>query len=171
MNARVDYNSLHHVYEWYHVGSPQGRLFNINYTISNIGLSFLANFSQSRSLQQGSKVPFYDKAAIMESGQAVTIAPVHGEVLRFEVGGQPVYTKKPVVVQNPGGATAGQFANTFDAFFGKYFTQSFLRSTGLAQYFQNPTVYKQNLAAGKKGGRSTGLSIGHRWVANAGKVA
>jgi hypothetical protein len=75
------------------------------------------------------------------------------------------------LVQNPGGNTQGQFQNVWDMFFGKYFTQSFLRSSGIDKYFANPTVYKKNLAAGKKGGRSTGMSVGSRWVANAGMVS
>lgn len=170
MNARVDYASLHHVYEWYNAGNSNSRLFNINYTVSNLGLSFLADFSQSRTVAKGSKEPFFDKARIMESGQSVRIAPKNSEVLRFEVGGQEVFTKKPIIVDNPGGDTAGQFANVFDMFFGKYFSQAFLRSTGLAQYFQNPSVYKKNLAAGKKGGRITGKEFGSRWVANAGRI-
>lgn len=170
-NARLDYQSLHHVYEWSRVGDPSARLFDINFTVSNLGLSFTSNFRQSQSIKDGSRVPFYNKAAIMESGRPVTIEPVTGETLRFEVGGEVVYTKKPVVVQNPGGNTEGQFANVWDMFFGKYFTQAFLRSSGLARYFENPKVYKKNLSAGKKGGRQTGLSVGSRWVANAGKVA
>jgi hypothetical protein len=170
-NARVDYQSLHHIYEWGQVGSPQGRLFNISFTVSNAGLSFYGNFTQSQTIKDGSRVPFYNKAEVMEKGIPVTIEPVTAEALRFEVGGEVVYTKKPVVVDNPGGNTQGQFANVWDMFFGKYFTQAFLRSSGIAQYFENPTVYKQNLASGKRSGRSTGLSVGSRWVANAGKVA
>lgn len=170
-NARLDYQSLHHIYEWSRVGDPSARLFDINFTVSNLGLSFTSNFKQSQSVKDGSRVPFYNKASIMEAGTPVTIAPVSGETLRFEVGGEVVYTKKPVVVQNPGGSTEGQFANVWDMFFGKYFTQAFLRSSGLARYFENPQVYKKNLSAGKKGGRQTGLSVGSRWIANAGKVA
>ena len=170
-NARVDYQSLHHVYEWSKVGDPSARLFDINFTVSNLGLSFTSNFRQSQSIKDGSRVPFYNKAAIMEAGTAVTIAPVTGEALRFEVGGEVVYTKKPVVVENPGGSTQGQFSNVWDMFFGKYFTQAFLRSSGMAKYFENPEVYKRNLSAGKKSGRSKGLSVGSRWVANAGRVA
>jgi hypothetical protein len=170
INARVDYQSLHHVYEWGKTGDASDRLFDITYTVSNLGLSFTSNFRQSTSVQQGSKTPFYDKASIMESGRSVTIAPVQSEVLRFEVGGETVYTKKPVTVANPGGNTQGQFANVFDMFFGKYFTQAFLRSSGLAQYFSNPEVYKKNLASGAKQGRARGMAIGNRWIANAGRA-
>jgi hypothetical protein len=170
-NARLDYDSLHHVYEWSQTGSSQSRLFDIKFTVSKLGLSFMSEFRQSVSVKNGSTVPFYDKAKIMEEGSPVTIRPRTADALRFEVGGEVVYTKKPVVVTNPGGNTKGQFANVFDMFFGQYFSQAFLRSSGLAQYFENPQVYKKNLASGKKGGRSVGLATGSRWVANAGRVA
>jgi len=170
-NARIDYQSLHHVYEWSQVGSPSGRLFDITFTTSNLGLSFMSEFSQSTTIKSGSNVPFSDKARIMESGIPVTIAPRNADSLRFEVGGEIVYTKKPVVVDNPGGSTQGQFANVFDMFFGKYFTQAFLRSSGLSNYFSNPEVYRKNLKSGKRGGRPIGLNTGSRWVANAGKVS
>jgi hypothetical protein len=166
-NARVSPDTLHHVYEWYKNGSPEARLFDINYTVSNIGLSFISNFKQSNTIKDGSREPFLNKAAIMENGTPVVIKPKNAEALRFEVNGQVVYTKKPVVVQNPGGNTQGEFEKAFDMFFGRYFTQAFLNSSGLKQYFENPTVYKKNLNKGKRGGRSTGISTGYRWVANA----
>jgi len=167
-NARVSYQTLHHVYEWGQSGSSSARLFDIKFAVSNLGLSFISEFKQSKTIQNGSKVPFENKAKIMELGQPVIIQPVHGETLRFEVGGQVVYTKKPVLVENPGGNTKGQFENVWDMFFSKYFTQAFLRSSGISEHFSNPTVYKRNLAAGKRGGRSTGMSVGSRWVANGG---
>lgn len=166
-NARVDEKSLHHVYEWYQSGNPSARLFNITHTVSNLGLSFKSDFKQSTSIKDGSYTPFYNKASIMESGQSVTIEPVNAQALRFEVGGEVVYTRKPVVVDNPGGNTAGQFAQVFDTFFGRYFSQAFLKSSGLSQYFENPTVYKKNLSRGSRSGRSHGLNVGYRWVANA----
>lgn len=170
-NARVDYNSLHHIYEWSEVGNPSSRLFDIKFTVSNLGLSFFSTFSQSKSLQDGSRVPFSDKARVMESGMSVNIETKYAQALRFEVGGEVVYTKKPVIVDNPGGDTQGQFANVFDMFFGRYFSQSFLRSSGLNQYFENPQVYKKNLRSGKSRGRSAGIATGSKWIANAGRVA
>jgi len=166
-NARVDEQSLHHVYEWYRAGDVSARLFDIKYTVSSLGLSFMTDFKQSSTIKNGSNVPFFNKAMIMETGQSVTITPTTGEVLRFEVGGEIVYTRNPVVVDNPGGNVAGQFAKTFDTFFSKYFTQAFLRSSGLAKYFENPIVYKKNLAQGSRLGRPYGLNVGYRWVANA----
>lgn len=166
-NARVDERSLHHVYEWYQAGNMNARLFDIKYTVSNLGLSFTSDFKQSTTIKDGSRTPFYNKASIMENGQTVIIEPVMAEALRFEVGGEVVYTKKPVVVDNPGGNTAGKFAQVFDTFFGRYFSQAFLKSSGLSQYFENPTVYKKNLSRGSRSGRSHGLNVGYRWVANA----
>jgi hypothetical protein len=166
-NAIVSPRNLHHVYEWYKSGSPEARLFDITYTVSNLGLSFISNFKQSNTVSQGSHEPFRNKAIIMENGTPVVIKPKNAEALRFEVDGQIIYTKKPVVVQNPGGHTEGEFEKAFDMFFGRYFTQAFLSSSNLRQYFENPIVYKKDLKKGKRGGRSTGISTGYRWVANA----
>jgi hypothetical protein len=167
-NARVDPATLHHVYEWYKVGSPAARLFDLDYTVSKIGLSFNANFSQSKSVQSGSFEPFYNKAKIMELGTPITIKPKRAEALRFEVDGEIVYTKNEVVVNNPGGRSEGGFEKVFDSFFSKYFTQAFLRNSGILQSFDNPVAYKKNFAAGSRSGRSKGIETGYRWVANVG---
>ena len=168
-NARVNPKALHHVYEWYKVGSPDARLYDINYTISNLGLSFVSTMKQSTSIKDGSSVPFYNKAKIMEEGTPVTIKPKKADVLVFEDGGETVFTKGKVVIQSPGGtATNGSFERVVNTFFNKYFTQAFLSSSGMLQYFNNPTVYSKNLSAGKKIGKSKGLQVGYRWIANAG---
>lgn len=166
-SARVSPETLHHVYEWYKNGSPEARLFDINYTVSNLGLSFISSFKQSSTVRQGSNEPFRNKASIMEEGTTVIIKPRNSEALRFEVNGEVIYTRKPVTVDNPGGSTQGEFEKAFDMFFGRYFTQAFLQNSNLKQYFENPIVYKKNLTRGKRGGRSVGLSTGSRWVANA----
>jgi hypothetical protein len=171
-NARVNPSMLHHIYEWNRTGSPAARLYDINFTVSNIGLSFKSSFRQSESIQDGSKTPFYDKAKIIENGLSVVIKPRSSEVLAFEEDGEMVFTKKPIRVSNPGGVDAqGGFEQTMDLFFNKYFSQSFLRTSGVAQYLENPVVYKKNLRAGKARGRSKGLSTGYTWVANAGAGA
>ena len=168
-NARVNPEMLHHIYEWNRTGSPGARLYDISFTTSNIGLSFKSSFRQSQSIKDGSKVPFYDKARIIEDGIAVTIKPKNSEVLSFEENGEMVFTKSPIRVENPGGTEAqGGFERTLDLFFDKYFSQSFLRTSGVAQYLENPEVYKKNLRAGKARGRSKGVSVGYVWVANAG---
>lgn len=166
-NATVSPQLLHHVYEWTMTGSPQARLFDFDYTVSNLGLSFKSSFKQSTSIKQGSTVPFYNKAMIMENGMAVTIKPKKADVLAFEINGEMVYTKGTVVVDNPGGQTQGQFENAVNTFFGVYFRQSFLRVSGLSEYFKYPKAYKRNLRAGSMSGRSKGIQTGMRWVANA----
>lgn len=168
-NARVNPKALHHVYEWYKVGSPDARLYNINYTVSNLGLSFVSTMKQSTSIKDGSSVPFYNKAKIMEEGTPVTIKPTKADVLVFEDGGETVFTKGKVVVQAPGGReTTGSFQKVVDTFFNKYFTQAFLKSSGISEYFSNADVYRKNLTAGKSSGKSKGQQVGYRWIANAG---
>jgi hypothetical protein len=166
-NARVDPQALHHIYEWYKTGSPAARLFDIDYTISNLGLSIKSTFRQSTSVKSGSKVPFYDKARIMENGIPVVIKPKNSQVLAFEDDGEEVFTKLPVYVENPGGQQAqGSYQRVFDSFFRNYFSQSFLRSSGILTYLKNAKTYKKNIGAGKTGGRSVGIASGYRWILN-----
>lgn len=167
--ARVDPSALSHVYEWYQSGSPDARLYDIQYTVSNLGLSFKSSFKQSSTIKDGSKVPFYDKARIMEDGIPVTISPRNAEVLSFNINGEQVFTKNSIVVSDPGGRNAqGGFQNVFDSFFSTYFRQSFLKASGMSDYLKNPKAYKANLQSGKQMGRSKGYETGFRWIANAG---
>jgi hypothetical protein len=171
-NARVNPDMLHHIYEWHLTGSPDARLYDISYTVSNLGLSFKSSFSQSTSIKNGSRTPFYNKARIMEEGIPVTIRPRVAQTLAFEDNGETVFTKGPVQILNPGGTEVeGGFEKVFDMFFNRYFSQAFLRTSGIARYLENPQVYKKNMPAGKKLGRSKGLSTGYRWIANAGMGA
>lgn len=166
-NARVNPEMLHHVYEWYQTGSPEARLFDIDYTVSNLGLSFKSSFRQSTQAKSGSREPFYNKAKIMENGVGVTIKPKYSKVLRFEVDDKVVITPNPVRVNNPGGDDVeGGFEKTFDQFFTQYFSQAFLSSSGLLAQFSNPIAYKRDLPMGKRAGKSAGMKAGYRWVAN-----
>lgn len=168
-NARTNPAALHHVYEWYQTGSPNARLFDLTYTISNVGLSVKSTFRQSTSIKDGSTVPFYDKARIIENGIPVVIRPRRASVLAFEQNGETVFTKGPIVVDNPGGTEAKNgFEEVFDSFFNNYFSQAFLRVSGIMDYLENPEVFKKNLNAGKRGGRSLGVATGYSWVANVG---
>ncbi len=168
-NARTNPAALHHVYEWYQTGSPNARLFDITYTMSNVGLSIKSTFRQSTSIKDGSTVPFYDKARIIENGIPVVIRPRRSSVLAFEDNGETVFTKNPVVVDNPGGTQAQNgFEQVFDSFFNNYFSQAFLRVSGIMDYLENPEVFKKNINAGKRGGRSLGVATGYSWVANVG---
>jgi hypothetical protein len=168
LNARIDPAMLQHVYEWYQVGSPNARLFDIEYTVSNQGLSIYSTLSQSSRVKDGSTTPFYDKARIMEKGIPVTIRPKKSKVLVFEENGETVFTKNPVTVNNPGGEDAqGGFEEVLDIFLNQYFKQSFLKSSGLSDYIKNPKVFKTNLRSGAKYGKGFGYSTGYKWIANA----
>lgn len=167
-NAKMNPTALHHIYEWYQTGSPGARLYDFDYTVSNIGLKINSRFKQSKSISHNSNVPFYNKAQIMEKGITMHIAPKKSDVLAFEVDGEQIFTRKPVTVSNPGGENVqGSFEKTFDEFMLKYFKQSFLRASGLYEYISNPIAYKRNVAAGVRMGRSKGIQTGYQWIANA----
>jgi hypothetical protein len=168
VSARGNPNALHHVYEWYQTGSPSARLFDLDYTVSNNGLTINSKFRQSRTLKEDSNEPFYNKASIMENKVAVTITPKKSSVLVFEEGGNTVFTKGSVTVRSPGGEyVAGSFERTIDEFMLRYFKQSFLRASGLYDYIKKPTLYKQNLKSGSKLGKQKGIETGFKWIANA----
>jgi len=167
-SARTNPAALHHVYEWYQTGSPDARLFDIDYTVSNLGLSFRSTFSQSISIKNGSNVPFFDKARLMEEGTPVVIRPKNSQVLVFNDEGQEVFTKKPVTIEKPGGNTDGEFERAFDLFFASYFSQAYLRSSGIMDFIQSPVAFKNNMRAGKRGGKAKGYQTGYRWIASGG---
>ena len=167
-NAKLNQQALHHVYEWYKTGSPSARLFDLNYTVSGLGLSLGGTFKQSRSLAQDSHTPFYNKAKIMEDGTPVTIRPKSSGVLVFKDAGETVFSKKPITIENPGGnKVVGSFEQIIDEFMIRYFKQSFLRASGLFEYISRPILYKQELAAGAKVGKAKGISTGYKWIINA----
>jgi hypothetical protein len=167
-SARSNPRAMHHIYEWMQTGSPEARLYDLNYTVSNLGLSFKSKFTQSQSFSRNSNTPFYDKARIMEQGIPVKIAPVRSDVLVFDVNGETVFTKKEVTVENPGGTeVVGSFERAVDEFMLGYFKQSFIRASGLYDYISKPVLYKANFAAGSRMGRAKGIDTGFKWIANA----
>ena len=166
--ARSNPRALHHIYEWYQTGSPTARLYNFDYTVSNLGLSFKSSFSQSKTVSNGSSTPFYNKAKIMEDGIPVTISPKKADKLVFEIDGETIFTNKEITIANPGGDfVQGSFERITDEFFSAYFKQSFLRSSGIYDYINKPVIYKKNFASGSKNGRSTGVDTGFKWIVNA----
>ena len=165
--ARSDRQALHHVYEWYQEGSPAARLFDFDYRVSRGGLSLDGTFRQSNTASRDASKPFYDKAKIMELGIPVTITPSGSGSLRFNVGGEEVFTKNSVRVNNPGGdEVQGSFERVFDSFMTNYFKQSFLKASGLYDYLKNPKIYKNNFAEGVRGGEAVGVKTGYNWITN-----
>ena len=170
--ARVSPEMYHHIYEWYMEGSPEGRLFDIEYSIHNGGISFYGKLRQSTSVKNGSNVPFYNKAAIMENGVSVRIKPKNAKALKFNIGTEDIFVSGPVLVDNPGGTrVVGSFERIFTTFFRDHFRQSVLEVTGIRKYLSNPKIYRDNLYAAKNGGKAKGVEIGYNWIANAGGLS
>lgn len=166
--AKSDPKALHHVYEWTNIGSPSARLFDLKYSVTGLGLSIGSTFKQSRTVSENMTQPFYNKAKIMEEGTSVRIVPQKNNPLRFYDNGSEVFTKQPVTVNNPGGdAVKGAFEKTVEDFVRLYLKQSFLRASGLFHYLENPVVYKNNIRAGSKMGKSKGVQVGIMWITKA----
>lgn len=170
--ARTDPDTLHHVYEWHQTGSPEARLFDIDYIVTGAGLSLNSTFRQSNSVKNGSNTPFFDKARIMEDGIPVQIRPKNVSVLAFDVNGESVFTSKEITVNNPGGLEVqGSYEKAFDIFIDRYFSQAFLNSSGIIGKLSDISVYRENLKRGARSGKQYGKSLGYRWIANAGVVS
>jgi len=170
-NARVNPAMLSHVYEWYQTGSPEARLFNLRCEVTGSGARIISSFRQSSAIKDGSNVPFYDKARIMEEGTPVTMSPKRSPVLAFEVDGETVFTKNTVTVLDPGGPEAqGAYEAVFNEFFNRYFTQSYIRSSGIFSHLENPKPFSDNFAAGIRGGKSIGFKTGYEWISKGGII-
>ena len=163
--AAANPEALHHVYEWGQTGISSARLFELGYSVSGKGLSINSTFTQSRSMQEGSNTPFYDKASVMENGIPVTISPKNKTTLVFQQDGQTIYTKKDVVVSRPGGsAVAGSFENTFNDVVNVYISQAIFDVTDVGLSIKNTRIFKDNIKRGVSGGRSVGIATGKKWI-------
>lgn len=173
--ARMEPETLHHVYEWEQVGQRAARLFKIVPTYTKAGLTFSSVFKQSKTKQEsrGSNVPFRDKAFIMENGIALDIYPNKEPMLKYfdEKLGEWVSSYHSRV-ENPGGNyVVGAFGTNFRTFFGVYLSQSKLMASGM---FLKPfsKAYSKGLKAGmrRRGGRLAGTETGYRWIVGAADI-
>jgi hypothetical protein len=158
--ASGNHAALHHVYEWYQTGSAGARLFEYNYSVGGNTIVFTGETQSSSSIPNGSRVPFYNKADVMESGQSVTISPINVDYLHWG----DVYTPNDVFVPHPGGAaTVGSWARYTDKFFSEYVSQGLLAAMladlGVADEFT------ASFAAGALGGGfGAGQGAGVKWI-------
>lgn len=169
--ARMEPQRLHHVYEWYKVGSPESRLYDLDCTVSGVGLTISYTLSQSKTVRNGSNVPFYNKATIMENGTPVTIKPKNAQALVFDQDGKTIFTRQPVHVTEPGGpAVHGAFAETLKVFFDSYLSQTMLDVTGIRGQLQDMSDFKNAFSGAKTGGYSLGLETGMKWISKVGTI-
>jgi hypothetical protein len=161
--ARMNSDSLHHVYEWGGVGDRGSRLFDFNVNATGSNISLTGKFRQSLSISENSNEPFSNKAEIMENGISIVIEPKKFDVLVFEDAGETVFTRKSIYIANPGGdAVAGSFGSVVDEFFSTYFTNSVL--SPIMKDLQSLKEFSNNFSQGSKTGRSAGVASGKKYM-------
>ena len=158
--AAGNHAALHHVYEWYQTGSAGARLFNYDFAVGGNTIVFTGETQASSSIPNGSRVPFYNKADVMESGQSVTISPVNVTYLHWD----DVFTPNDVFVAHPGGAaTVGSWARYTDKFFTEYVSQALLAA--MLADLGTADEFTASFAAGALGGGyGTGMGAGQKWI-------
>lgn len=168
LQARINPDSLHHVYEWGQAGSPGARLFEIESIPGPNVIRFSGRFLASSSISDNATEPFVYKAETMENGIGITITPKFSDYLAFEIGGRTVFTMDSIYVAHPGGdAVAGSFGKAVDVFFSQYLTntllQPFLRDLATAE------EYVRYFPQGAKGGGyGVGIKAGRLYLSSAG---
>lgn len=165
--ARMHPGMLHHVYEWGEVGNPSGRLFELSKSISGKGVEISADFLQSTSVSQKSNEPFYDKAMIMELGETIIVSEGDAQALFFEVDGQEIFVKGPIVIENPGGeGVRGSFVEAFNEFYQVYFSEIYLRSIRFYKTLEEARPYRTGIKAASKSknSRTLGKNAASQWI-------
>lgn len=163
-HARMDPQSLHHVYEWGQTGSESARLFDIKSKASKRVIHFTGKFLPSKTSSGPYSEPFVNKADIMENGISVTVSPVKADYLAFEDDGEVVFTANSVFIEHPGGDfVAGSFGRTVDSFFNTYFTNSLIQP--LIADLSRANEFAQGFPSGVNGGgRAAGIKAGRKYL-------
>lgn len=160
--ARMNPDSLHHVYEWNSVGNKNSRLFKINVSATTNQIIFNGSFLQSQSTSGDGQEPFSNKAEIMEKGISITVEPRNSDYLVFEANGETVFTTTSITINEPGGpGVAGSFEAVIEEFFNYYFTNSILES--LMKKLSYPDEFAKFFPSIKNGGRSPGIAAGKKY--------
>jgi len=169
--ARMHPGMLHHVYEWGQVGDPFARLFELNSQISGKAVKVSAEFLDSDSIPSTGTEPFIDKAEVMEYGETVVVTEKEAQALFFEIDGEEVFVRGPIVIPNPGGeAVRGSFVEAFNEFYESYFTQVYLKSINLYKEIEQMRPYRTNFKSAVKGSnaRTAGKGAAQQWVQSIG---
>ena len=161
--ARMNPETLHHVYEWNCAGQSNSRLFKFNVTATSSNISINGNFLPSKTISSNSLQAFPDKANVMENDIAITIRPKKSDVLAFEVDNEMVFTRNSIYIDHPGGdKVAGSFGKVVDDFFNNYFKNSLLRP--FLDKLSEAKEFSQDFSQGAKSGKSVGVKAGRKYL-------
>lgn len=141
-------NGIEHMYEFGHAGDPSMRLYRITQQAGAAGTVLSYEFIEARVPTPDSDKVFRDKARIMEQGVSVTIRPVDATILAFNVGGEDVFTRGPVIT-TPGKNVAGNFSNMFNDYMQYVAPNTIRRSVNKINRFYNVKASSSTLTGGR----------------------
>jgi hypothetical protein len=165
--ARAHPGMLHHVYEWGQVGNPMGRLYELSMKIKGESANVSAELLESSTVSENGTEPFYNKAEVMELGETIVVSEKDANALFFEIDGQEVFAKGPIVIANPGGeAVRGSFVSSFNEFYKTYFSEIYLRSIKFYRHLEKSDAYSRNIKSATKNSnpRNLGKSAAMQWI-------
>lgn len=165
--ARLHPGMLHHVYEWGQIGNPMGRLYELSMQIRGSGATISAEFLDSTTVSETGTEPFYNKAEVMELGETIIVSEQEANALFFEIDGQEVFAKGPIVIPNPGGeAVRGSFVSAFNEFYKTYFSEIYLRSIKFYSHLERADAYSKNIKSASKSSnpRTVGKNTAIQWI-------
>lgn len=161
--AKLEPESLHHVYEPQMLGDPDGRLFELGMEATAAGIVITGGFLRSAVSADERFDPFYERARIMESGISISIEPQDGGVLSFMDDGELVTISTGVFVEHPGGPEVeGSFGRAVDTFLSTYLIKGIIDP--IIKKLSTPEEYANSLVEGSRSGRSAGLAAGKKYM-------
>lgn len=156
--ARTKPKSFHHVYEWKKTGTKTGRLFKLTSIVGNdISFKIKYEFIPSKTMVPAPegirRHVFINKAAVMEAGMPLKIAPRHSKRLVFESNGITVFMPigASVTVQRPGGPSVkNQFSLHYSRFFSGQLVNNSIKRSGFQRIFNSAMMKSMKLPSSIK---------------------
>lgn len=157
--ARRDAYLYQHVYEFEKSGDSNFRLFKPQIKSTQKTSTLQYKFLDAK-LPNKNGYLFQKKASVMEFGIPVTIKPKKSDVLVFDINDETIFTKKNILVQNPGGKVSGNFNSALEKYMNSE-GQNILFTSGFNdKIIFNMTINHEQIAKKIQSGHLNGIVMG-----------